>query len=134
MKQSIINQIENGQAVLGIELGSTRIKAVLIGTDHQPIAVGGHQWENKLENGVWTYDLEDALVGVSKAYAQLNAQVKNQYGIAINKLAGIGIAVGLLVTLCVVLTFIPSLLRLLGRWAFWRDTHLGGNEYPASRG
>ena len=92
MKQSIINQIENGQAVLGIELGSTRIKAVLIGTDHQPIAVGGHQWENKLENGVWTYDLEDALAGVSKAYAQLNAQVKNQYGIAINKLAGIGIS------------------------------------------
>ena len=50
--------IENGNAVLGIEFGSTRIKAVLIGEKNEPIAVGTHDWENQLENHIWTYSLD----------------------------------------------------------------------------
>lgn len=50
--------IESGRAVLGIEFGSTRIKAVLIGEDHAPIATGAHDWENMLVDGIWTYSLD----------------------------------------------------------------------------
>lgn len=50
--------IENGRAVLGIELGSTRIKAALIDPDHNPIAQGSHTWENQLKDGLWTYSIE----------------------------------------------------------------------------
>ena len=53
-KNAIRSFIEQGKGILGIELGSTRIKAVLIGEDHAPIASGDHTWENRLENGVWT--------------------------------------------------------------------------------
>ena len=53
------NTIMNGKAVLGIELGSTRIKAVLVDEKNTPIASGAHDWENRLENGIWTYALED---------------------------------------------------------------------------
>ena len=55
--------IASGQAVLGIELGSTRIKAVLIGPDHAPIASGDHGWRNRYENGVWTYHMDDVWRG-----------------------------------------------------------------------
>ncbi len=51
--------IESGRAVMGLEFGSTRIKAVLIDETHTPIASGDHEWENRLENGIWTYSLED---------------------------------------------------------------------------
>ena len=47
--------IESGKTVLGVEFGSTRIKAVLIGEDHAPIASGSYEWENRYENGIWTY-------------------------------------------------------------------------------
>ena len=57
-RSEIQNAIENGQTALGIELGSTRIKAVLIGKDHKPIASGSYQWENQYENGIWTYSLD----------------------------------------------------------------------------
>ena len=63
--------ILDGKAVLGIELGSTRIKAVLIGADHAPIASGDHTWENRLENGVWTYHLDDVWAGIQDAYANM---------------------------------------------------------------
>ena len=46
--------IESGKAYLGIEFGSTRIKAVLIDEEHNPIASGSHTWENRYENGLWT--------------------------------------------------------------------------------
>ena len=59
--------ITSGQAVLGIELGSTRIKAVLIGPDHAPIASGDHGWENRYENGVWTYHMDDVWAGLQDA-------------------------------------------------------------------
>ena len=59
--------IKSGKTVLGIEFGSTRIKAVLIGEDHTPIASGSHDWENKYENGVWTYHLNDVWTGLQDA-------------------------------------------------------------------
>ena len=58
--------IESGKSVLGIEFGSTRIKAVLIDENHKPIAEGGHEWENRFENGVWTYSLDDIWTGLNE--------------------------------------------------------------------
>ena len=77
----IINLIREGKAVLGMELGSTRIKAVLIGPDHAPIASGDHTWENRLENGVWTYHLADVWTGVQDAFANLKKDVAEKYGV-----------------------------------------------------
>ncbi len=84
--------INDGNAILGMELGSTRIKAVLIGQDHSPIASGAHDWENRLENGVWTYHMEDVWTGVQHAYAELAADVQAKYGVTLTKLGGIGIS------------------------------------------
>ena len=67
----IKNAIAQGKTVLGIEFGSTRIKAVLTDMEHNPIASGGHTWENRLENGVWTYSLEDIWGGLQDCYAKL---------------------------------------------------------------
>ena len=61
---------------MGIEFGSTRIKAVLIDENHNPIAAGDHEWENRLENGVWTYPLDEVWRGVQAAYAALAADVQ----------------------------------------------------------
>jgi hypothetical protein len=72
--------IEQGRATLGIELGSTRIKAVLIGEDHEPMATGGYEWENRLEDGVWTYRLDDVWEGLRVAYGRLTDGVKAIYG------------------------------------------------------
>ena len=73
--------IEAGKAVLGIEFGSTRIKAVLIGEDHAPIAGGDYTWDNRLENGVWTYHMDEVWTGVQTAYANLAADVLEKYGV-----------------------------------------------------
>ncbi len=82
--------IESGKAVLGIELGSTRIKAVLIDENHTPIASGDHEWENRLENGNWTYSLEDIWAGLRHSYQNLAADVQNKYGVTIKKIGSIG--------------------------------------------
>jgi sugar (pentulose or hexulose) kinase len=84
--------IEAGKAVLGIEFGSTRIKAVLIDEEHKPIASGAHDWENRLENGVWTYSLDDIWGGLRDCYANLVADVQEKYQVPIKKLAAIGIS------------------------------------------
>ncbi len=78
--------------ILGIELGSTRIKGVLIDENHQPIASGSFSWENKLENGVWTYELEDALKGIRACYADLRQDVEKKYGQTITRVAALGIS------------------------------------------
>ncbi|MFS1786677.1 xylulokinase [Weissella cibaria] len=91
-KEQIQNEIMNGQAALGIEFGSTRIKAVLVATDFSTIAVGSHEWENKLENGVWTYSLEDIWSGVQDAYRDMADQVNIEYGTVIRNLSSIGFA------------------------------------------
>ena len=56
--------IEAGKAILGIEFGSTRIKAVLIDQDNKPIAQGSHEWENQLVDGLWTYSIEAIWYGL----------------------------------------------------------------------
>ncbi len=89
---NIAAYIQDGQAVLGIELGSTRIKAVLIGADHAPIASGDHTWENRLENGVWTYHLEDVWAGIQDAYAGMVKDVKEKYGVELTRLAAFGVS------------------------------------------
>ena len=73
-----MKQIDLSQCALGIELGSTRIKAVLIGPDNLPAASGTHDWENRLENGYWTYSLEDVWTGIQDSYANLAKDVKRE--------------------------------------------------------
>lgn len=79
-----------GNESLGIEFGSTRIKAVLIDENCDIIATGAHDWENRLENGIWTYHTEDIWFGLQNAYRNLNDEIKKIYGVKINRLASIG--------------------------------------------
>ena len=83
--------IENRTA-LGIELGSTRIKAVLTGVNFEPIAAGGHDWENRLEAGIWTYRLDDVWTGLQNCFRNLALDVKNQYGIDLVSVGAVGIS------------------------------------------
>ena len=78
--EQAVSAIREGKTALGLELGSTRIKAVLIGPDFAPLASGSHNWENRLEDGVWTYRLEDVWEGVQDSYRRLKEAVKAQYG------------------------------------------------------
>lgn len=87
-KQAIL---ENRTA-LGIEFGSTRIKAVLVDGNNMPIASGGHEWENRYENGVWTYSLEDIWSGIQDCYQQMVKDVKEKYGIELTRVGAIGIS------------------------------------------
>ncbi len=82
--------IESGQAVLGIEFGSTRIKAVLIDKEHKPIASGAHDWQNQLVDGIWSYSEDAIWGGLQDCYAKLLADVEDKYGVVIKKLAAIG--------------------------------------------
>ncbi len=82
--------IENGKAVLGIEFGSTRIKAVLVDEKNQPIAGGGHEWENQLVDGIWTYSLDAIWAGVQDCYKSLVEDVQKQYGVTVKSFAAIG--------------------------------------------
>ena len=82
--------IEAGKAILGIEFGSTRIKAVLIDENNKPIAQGDHEWENQLVDGLWTYSTEAIWYGLQDCYADLRKSVQNQYNCEIEALAGIG--------------------------------------------
>ena len=84
--------IAEGKAVLGMELGSTRIKAVLIGEDHAPVAAGSYAWENRLEEGIWTYSLNDIHEGVQACYRNLAEDVKQQYGVELAGFSAIGIS------------------------------------------
>ena len=86
------NIISSGKAVLGIEFGSTRIKAVLIDDCNKPIAQGSHEWENQLVDGLWTYSIDAIWAGLQDCYADLRADVQKQYGVEIESLAGIGIS------------------------------------------
>ncbi|MFA6695345.1 MAG: FGGY family carbohydrate kinase, partial [Sphaerochaeta sp.] len=92
LKNTITQEIVNGQTMLGIELGSTRIKAVLINSENQPIAQGGHDWENTLLNGIWTYSLEDVWKGISTCFAKLQKEVQSNYGVPLKKLKSLGVS------------------------------------------
>lgn len=82
--------IESGKTALGIELGSTRIKAVLIGEDHAPIASGSHEWENQYEHGVWTYSLEDVWKGLQESYKNLSREVSKKYDVQLKAIGALG--------------------------------------------
>lgn len=86
----IKNAIVNGNTALGIEFGSTRIKAVLVGEDNTPIAAGNHEWENRYENNIWTYSLEDIWNGLQDSYRKMAEDVQDKYGVALTKVGALG--------------------------------------------
>ena len=92
MKAEAKATIEAGKAILGIEFGSTRIKAVLIDENNRPIAQGSHEWENQLVDGLWTYSIEAIWFGVQDCYRDLRENVKEQYDTEIETLAAIGVS------------------------------------------
>lgn len=92
VQQADKNRIEAGETALGIEFGSTRIKAVLIDNTFNTLASGSHNWENRLDNGLWTYSLDDIWSGVRDCYAQLIAAVKEKYGITLESVGAIGVS------------------------------------------
>ena len=87
-KQAILDN----RTALGIEFGSTRIKAVLVDGNNAPIASGGHEWENRYENGVWTYSLEDIWSGLQDCYQQMTKDVEEKYGVELTSVGAIGIS------------------------------------------
>ena len=89
-RNDIQQAIENGKTVLGVEFGSTRIKAVLIGEDHTPITSASYDWENRYENGVWTYSLEDIWTGLQESYRKLSKDVSENYGVPLRTIGAIG--------------------------------------------
>lgn len=79
-----------GKATLGIEFGSTRIKTVLMGEDFKVLAQGSHEWENQLENGLWTYSLEAIWKGLQDSYRDMAEDVKKQYDVTLTRVSAIG--------------------------------------------
>lgn len=90
MSRDIQREIQNGRTVLGIEFGSTRIKAVLIGEDNAPIASGSHDWENSYVNQIWTYSIEEIWKGVQDSYRKMAHDVKERYGVPLRNVGAIG--------------------------------------------
>ncbi len=80
------------KTALGIELGSTRIKAVLIDENFLPIASGDYEWENQFVNGVWTYSMDAVHTGLRSCFAALKADVKEKYGLELTELGAIGVS------------------------------------------
>ena len=91
-KDLAADAIVEGRTALGIELGSTRIKAVLIGPDHQVLATGGHSWENQFVDRLWTYSLESVWAGIRDCYAALSADVRESYGLELTTVGSLGIS------------------------------------------
>lgn len=112
--------IIEGRTALGIELGSTRIKAVLIGPDHVPIGVGSDDWENQFINRMWTYSLDAVWGGLQACYADLVADVQQRYGIELTSVGALGVS-GMMHG------YLPfgSDGKLLTPFRTWRNTHTG---------
>ena len=90
MSEAAKNAVMEGKTALGIEFGSTRIKAVLIDENHAPIAMGTWDWENRLEGNIWTYSLEDIWNGLQGCYRSLAEDVQNKYGVTLKRTGSIG--------------------------------------------
>ena len=90
VRDEVIQKIKDGKTVLGIELGSTRIKAVLTDDKHAPLASGSYDWENHLEYNIWTYHLEDVWTGIQKSYQRLAEEVREKYDVSLEQLGAIG--------------------------------------------
>ena len=84
--------ILNNKTALGIEFGSTRIKAVLVDEKYNPIASGSYEWENRYENGVWTYSLDDIHKGLQGSYSDLVKDVQEKYGVELTSVGALGIS------------------------------------------
>ncbi len=91
-ESATLQAIAEGRTVLGIELGSTRIKAVLIGPDHAPLAVGAHSWENQFVDNRWTYSLDAVWAGLQDCYASLAADVQQRYGVELTTVGALGVS------------------------------------------
>lgn len=89
-KENIKAMIESGKTALGLEFGSTRIKAVLVDADHNPIASGDHVWENRLDQGIWTYTLDDIWTGLRDSYRKMAADVEEKYETTLTTIGAIG--------------------------------------------
>ena len=88
--ENVKRMIEEGRAVVGIELGSTMIKTVMIDEEHIPVASGSYAWENRLDGHIWTYSLEDIWKGLQGSYQDMVKNVKETYGVDVKKIAAIG--------------------------------------------
>ena len=91
-REQVKEAIREGCSVLGIELGSTRIKAILIDEDKTPIASGSHGWENKLVDRIWTYDIDDVWNGIQACFADLVKDVKEKYDEQLTNVAALGVS------------------------------------------
>ena len=84
--------LDLSKTVIGMEFGSTRIKSVLMDESHRVLASGNHEWENRLENGIWTYSMDDIISGMQQCFADLKADVRLKFGVALNRTGVIGIS------------------------------------------
>lgn len=110
--------IRSGNACLGIEFGSTRIKALLVAPDGTPLAQGAHEWENRLADGYWTYSLNEIHSGLQACYADLRGNVAAKYGMEIERLGAIGIS-------AMMHGYMPfdAKGRMLAEFRTWRNTN-----------
>ena len=120
--------IEHGKAILGIEFGSTRIKAVLVDEDNRPIAQGVHDWENQLVGGLWTYSTEAIWYGLQDCYAHLRENVRAEYDVEIESLAAVGIS-------AMMHGYMPfdDRAEILVPFPTWRNTNTGRAAEELSR-
>ncbi len=88
----MLNKIKNGETFLGIEFGSTRIKAVLTDGGFSCIAIGAYDWENKFRDGYWTYSLDEIRKGLQGCFGNLAKNVYVKYGVELNTIGAIGIS------------------------------------------
>ncbi len=118
----IIEAIRAGRTTLGIELGSTRIKACLVSAEDPGvvIGVGSHAWENRLDDGVWTYALADVWQGIQDAYADLVADVKQRYGVKLERVGALGVSAMMHGYLA-----FDEAAELLVPFRTWRNTNTG---------
>ncbi len=112
--------IAAGRTALGIELGSTRIKAVLIGPDYAPLAVGSHDWENQFVDRVWTYSLDAVWSGIQACYAAVARDVRQRYDVELTSVGGLGVSAMMHGYLAV-----DAAGELLTPFRTWRNTHTG---------
>ena len=91
-RDQIRNAIEQGNTALGIEFGSTRIKAVLVDGKNKPIAQGSYDWENRFEEGIWTYRLADAQTGLISCFRSLKEDVNKKYDITLHTIGAMGVS------------------------------------------
>ncbi|MCB0005792.1 MAG: hypothetical protein KDE04_05040 [Anaerolineales bacterium] len=119
-KEEIVRQIMGGQTILGIEFGSTRIKAVLIDQHHAPIASGSFAWENRFENDTWTYHVDDVWAGLQASYRELNNDLLAQFGVTLQRVGAIGFS-GMMHGYMA----FDEAGRLLAPFRTWRNTNTG---------